>query len=200
MSAAARAYLHRHAQLCRRPDPAGAGRRHARFQPVSRCASGKDRRSRAEPARRLPDRRAANGLSSAGLPHARRGGPSDRTHGLLQSIAPDRREAPPARPQRRRNGERHARRHRRAGRDHDRKRRPGAGDHRSCRVPLRLRRKDHRRGHVPYPHIRRRAADRRDLYRPARPHRDGDIPLRLRRLRRDAHAAPRRAAAAAARP
>ena len=67
-------------------------------------------------------------------------------------------------------------------------------------LPLRLRRKDHRRGHVPYPHIRRRAADRRDLYRPARPHRDGDVPLRLRRLWRDAHAAPRRATAAAARP
>ena len=72
---------------------------------------------------RLSHRRKAGGLSSACLPRTRRGGHRDGRYHSLPRTKTDRREDHIARPQRRRNGKRHAGRRWGRGRHRDRERR-----------------------------------------------------------------------------
>ena len=100
--------FHRSARLCGKRRPTGARRLHARLEPLSRRAPGPDRDGRADASGRLPHRRAPHRLSPAGIPRSRRVRRRRRRDCPLPGGPAARRSPPPAWPQRRRDGKRHA--------------------------------------------------------------------------------------------
>ena len=168
-------------------DPAGADGRNALVRHLHGRAARTLRRGQAQFARRLPaweasDRSASVRTAFDGSGDQRRG----ERH-LLPRGKTARSGDRPAFPERRRNGEYHARRLRRRGQDDHPRRGARAGDRRAAGLPLLAGRAHLRSRQRQDRHLRSISAREHGLYGTERPHRRLDARLRLRGGGRQGH-------------